>query len=75
MCLPRRAKQLRESGISDQEIASIYGPVGLDIRASTPAETAVAICAEILAVAAGRPPISLRDSSKPIHAGTEAVPA
>jgi xanthine dehydrogenase accessory factor len=64
----RRAGQLRELGVADTEIASIHGPVGLDIRAASPAETALAICAEILAVAAGRPPISLRDSARPIHA-------
>jgi len=69
----RRADQLRALGLEPGEIARIYGPVGLDIRASAPAETAVAICAEILAVAAGRQPISLRDSSRPIHAEAEAV--
>jgi len=67
----RRADQLRDHGISEQEIESIYGPIGLDIRASTPGETAVAICAEILAVAAGRPAISLRDSQNPIHSQVE----
>jgi xanthine dehydrogenase accessory factor len=64
----RRAGQLRDLGLGDDQIASIHGPVGLDIRASSPAETALAICAEILSVAAGRPPVSLRDSAKPIHA-------
>jgi len=64
----RRAAALLELGVSDERIGSIHGPVGLDIRASSPAETALAICAEILAVAAGRAPVSLRDSSLPIHA-------
>jgi xanthine dehydrogenase accessory factor len=64
----RRAGQLRDLGVGDDEIASIYGPVGLDFRSASPAETALAICAEILSVAAGRPPVSLRDSARPIHA-------
>jgi xanthine dehydrogenase accessory factor len=64
----RRAGQLRELGVGEDEIESIYGPVGLDIRSASPAETALAICAEILSVAAGRPPVSLRDFSRPIHA-------
>jgi xanthine dehydrogenase accessory factor len=42
-------------------------PIGLDIGARTPEETAIAICAEIIALRTGRHAPSLRDGSGPIH--------
>ena len=62
----RRAEALTALGLSDAEIGRIYGPVGLDLAAATPAESALAVCAEVLAAASGRPPASLRDRSGPI---------
>ena len=41
--------QLREAGLSDAEIARLSSPVGLDLGARTPEETAVSIAAEIIA--------------------------
>lgn len=62
-----RIERLREAGLSDAEIARVMSPIGLDLGARTPEETAVAICAEIIAVRTGRQAGSLRDSAGPIH--------
>jgi xanthine dehydrogenase accessory factor len=55
----RRAR-LREAGLTDDELARIRGPIGLDLGGRAPAETALAIMAEIVANrygASGRPMI------------------
>jgi xanthine dehydrogenase accessory factor len=44
-----RRKRLAEFGLSEEELARYHGPVGLDIGAVNPAETALAICAEAIA--------------------------
>ncbi|MDY7102005.1 MAG: XdhC family protein [Actinomycetota bacterium] len=62
-----RAERLRASGATDDDLDRVHGPVGLDLGGRTPAETALAICAEILAVRAGRDLSSLRDTSGPIN--------
>ncbi|MET9038276.1 XdhC family protein [Streptomyces mirabilis] len=45
----RRAEALTEVGLTEEQLRRIHGPIGLDIGVRTPAETALAICAEVLA--------------------------
>ncbi len=64
----KRMERLAEVGITDPaDLARLMSPIGLDIGARTPEETAVSICAEIIARRTGRNVPSLRDSSGSIH--------
>jgi xanthine dehydrogenase accessory factor len=64
----RRREHLLEEGVTEETLARIHGPAGLDLGSSTPAETALAILAEIVAVRSGRTGGSLRESKGRIHA-------
>jgi xanthine dehydrogenase accessory factor len=64
-----RVDRLAAEGWSDDEIATIHGPIGLDLKGKTPAETAVAILAEVLQVRYGAGTAKpLRGSDAAIHA-------
>jgi xanthine dehydrogenase accessory factor len=64
----RRTDRLIEEGItSPEQIERIMAPIGLDIGARSPEETAISICAEIIARRTGRQAPSLREGSGPIH--------
>ena len=63
----KRLERLRDAGVSDDDLARLMSPIGLDLGARTPEETAISICAEIIARRTGRAAPSLRDASGPIH--------
>jgi len=62
-----RRDRLVAEGLTEDELERISGPTGLDVGAETPAETAVSILAEILAVRAGRSGGRLKERSGRIH--------
>ena len=50
-----RLERLREAGVTDAELERLSSPIGLDLGARTPEETAVSIAAEIVALQWGGP--------------------
>jgi xanthine dehydrogenase accessory factor len=63
----KRMERLEEAGVTAAQAERLMSPIGLDLGARTPEETAVSICAEIIARRTGRATPSLRDSTGPIH--------
>lgn len=64
----KRLERLADVGVSQPEqLERLMSPIGLDLGARTPEETAVSICAEIIARRTGRMAPSLRDGHGPIH--------
>jgi len=62
-----RLKRLREAGLSDEELSRLASPIGLDLGARTPEETAVSIAAEIIALRWGGAGNRLSRQAGPIH--------
>jgi xanthine dehydrogenase accessory factor len=63
----RRRERLLEEGLTEAELARVYGPTGLDLGADSPAEQAISILSEALAVRAGRLGTPLRTAAHRIH--------
>lgn len=72
-----RLERLRERGLSEIELDRMSSPIGLDLGARTPEETAVSIAAEIIALRWGGRGDRLTAASGPIHhpPPVDAVPA
>ncbi|MGX1027128.1 xanthine dehydrogenase accessory factor [Streptomyces ambofaciens] len=62
-----REARLREAGLSDRELARLRSPIGLDLGARTPEETALSIAAEIVATRHGGTGTFLTGAHTPIH--------
>ncbi len=62
-----RMARLREVGVTETELARLSSPVGLDLGARTPEETAVSIAAEIIALQWGGRGDRLGHQEGPIH--------
>ncbi|MFG2947007.1 XdhC family protein [Streptomyces adustus] len=62
-----RNRRLREVGVAEPELARLRSPIGLDLGARTPEETALSIAAEIVAARRGGSGVSLTGAHTPIH--------
>jgi xanthine dehydrogenase accessory factor len=71
-----RRERLRDAGVGEAELARLRGPIGLDLGGRNPAETALAIIAEITALRYGGSGVPLRDRAGATSASvTPAEPA
>ncbi|MGP2440861.1 XdhC family protein [Streptomyces sp. JW3] len=66
-----RTRRLREAGLTDRELSRLRSPIGLDLGARTPEETALSIAAEIVAARRGGTGVPLTGSGAPIHRDRE----
>ncbi|MEU4709912.1 XdhC family protein [Nocardia salmonicida] len=62
-----RTARLRDTGLLDSDIARVRSPLGLDLAAHTPEETAISILAHILATRGSATARPLADLDGPIH--------
>jgi xanthine dehydrogenase accessory factor len=68
----RRGERLVALGVGERSLARLRMPIGLDVGARTPAELAIAILAEVLAVRNGLDAAPLKDGEGAIHRGAAA---
>jgi xanthine dehydrogenase accessory factor len=64
-----RRKRLLDAGLAEHELERLSSPIGLDLGARTPEETAVSIAAEIIALRWGGDGGRLGEREGPIHHG------
>ncbi|HEY6422394.1 MAG TPA: XdhC/CoxI family protein [Pseudonocardiaceae bacterium] len=62
-----RDARLRAAGVTDEQLSRLASPIGLDLGARTPEETAVSIAAEIISLRWGGRTTRLADLEGPIH--------
>ncbi|MFE9705227.1 XdhC family protein [Streptomyces sp. NPDC005930] len=62
-----RDRRLREAGLTEEELSRLRSPIGLDLGARTPEETALSIAAEIVALRRGGTGAPLTGGAAPIH--------
>ena len=63
----KRVERLQEEGVTDEQLERVMAPIGLDIGSRTPEETAISVCAEIIAIHTGHTAGSLKATDGPIH--------
>ncbi|WP_055618223.1 XdhC family protein [Streptomyces phaeochromogenes] len=69
-----RNERLREVGVTELELARLRSPIGLDLGARTPEETALSIASEIVANRRGGTGVSLTGAHTPIHHDVSSAP-
>ncbi|MFF3552155.1 XdhC family protein [Streptomyces tsukubensis] len=62
-----RERRLRAAGVTERQLAALHSPIGLDLGARTPEETALSIAAEIVARRRGGSGAPLTGADTPIH--------
>ncbi|MER5953531.1 XdhC/CoxI family protein [Streptomyces sp. NPDC001893] len=62
-----RNERLRDVGVTELELARLRSPIGLDLGARTPEETALSIASEIVADRRGGSGVALTGAHTPIH--------
>ena len=62
-----RTARLIDAGVDQAGLDRLRSPIGLDLGARTPEETAISILAEVIAERTGREVRALRDTQGPIH--------
>ncbi|MGZ4601817.1 MAG: XdhC family protein, partial [Oryzihumus sp.] len=70
-----RQSELRERGVTEAELARLYGPIGLDLGSRTPEETAISIAAEVIAARWGGTGRRLSDLDGRIHRDPASKPS
>jgi xanthine dehydrogenase accessory factor len=69
-----RMAKLREVGVPEEQLARLRSPIGLDLRARTPEETAVSIAAELIQLRWGGSGQALTETDGTIHGGAAEEP-
>lgn len=64
-----RLVRLKEAGLTEEELTRLHSPIGLDLGARTPEETAISIAAQMVQSRWGGTGASLASTDGPIHPG------